>query len=263
MKPTINPQTLADYKRGWLHFAGLLLAIASFFTMPTGVAFFNGFLGLFGLGHDSNVFMLIPLFGGIFCFTKVKKLWRGYLGERFDGLNRGLYSLPFLLGALMLMSTSIITPSFIDRAYFAVVGRRNDLRAVTVFNHSGRQDMLVAELSCNMLTYSARMMLTNHSRHPQSFQMKLVYEEWGFLSEPIRMQREVFVRDADGGIITFTISPRRHYFVFDDFTVPHRLYPNIDGSGRSTHSFSVVLVNEEGSHSPRFLVRRPILNHEN
>jgi hypothetical protein len=91
--------------------------------------------------------------------------------------------------------------------------------------------------------------------------MKLVYEDWGFLSEPVGMQRrEVFVLNADGEVKTFTISPRSHYFSFEEFTTTHRLYPDVDAHGRSSLPFSIVLISDNDTRSPNFLVRRPLLN---
>jgi hypothetical protein len=257
-----HAEALAAYKRGWPYFGGIVACLFMGLSAPDGVLFFYKLLGLVNipaaipLGETGtlHIWGIIPLGLIIFCALRLRRHWRGLLGDRFARLHGFLRVLPALIGTALLFTTNLITPSLIDRAYFAVVGRRSGLHAVTIWPGSNGSGMSM-EFDGGRLTYSIRAKFINHGSEAQTFNIKLVYEEW----YPATAQREIFIPDESGGIKSFTLEPRQFRFIFEEFTPPYHDPTTAQIWGRTTRPFSITLVNEYDTHSPNFLVRPPVL----
>ena len=241
-----------DYYMGLVFFLGLIICIFSFFTAPDGVAYFDKFLGLFGIspgipiGAAGTLYIygIIPLGLGIFCGKKLYGYLRDYK-MKFGRLNPRLHILPALAVIFLFWVSSAVQPSLIDRVYFFTVSRHDGLRAITVSVPNPR---LTYEDTGDSRIYTYDMMLSNHGSETKVFNVRLSYEEFwrgGF--------NEVLVRDESGNIKIFTLPPRQTLFFWGEFAVYHET--SVVGFG-SVQNFSIVLANENETHSPNFLIRR-------
>ena len=242
-----------DYRKGLIYLCGLVVSILFLFTAPDGETFFHKLLGLFGIapgiplwgGATLYIFMGIPIAAGIFCARRTFKHWRGY-HKRFRELNPLLRDAPWTILFLLFLVTISFTPSVQDRIYFQVVRRQTGLRAVTV---STIDERIGIESIGHYKTYTYGFIFNNHGHEVQTFNLKLLYDEW-------EDSQEVFVTDDTGDIKTFTLPARRSTVFVGAFTVHNEQWVY---RGYYTRLFSVVLVNENERHNPNFLVRPPIL----
>ncbi|MCL2285211.1 MAG: hypothetical protein FWC32_02480, partial [Firmicutes bacterium] len=121
----------------------ILACIFLGFTTPDGEPLFNSILGVLGLspgislgsGATLYIYGLVPIVIIILCIAGIIKYWRGY-GLRFQRLNVFLRLLPVIIAGLMLFSNAI-TPSVVDRIYFARISRQSGLAAVTFYPLGG------------------------------------------------------------------------------------------------------------------------------
>ncbi|MCL2224710.1 MAG: hypothetical protein FWB96_07065 [Defluviitaleaceae bacterium] len=260
----------ADYRRGLLYFAGLALCVFAFFTTPDGLSMFHNFLGLFGIapgiqmrgGGTLYIFMLVPLIAGIFCFKKMRMYWKNFR-ERFNLLEH-LIAIGIAVFVLF-MSNSVVTPSGIDRAFFAIQRQRSGLQAITFHDiNSGLHGVNIGGLPG--LSYKSagdyrifyyNFWLQNHGSEPAEFYVKLRFEDWNLSRDGSteRIPQEVFVTDSYGERKVFTVLQRHQRHFLGDFTAENPSHGMTHGSV-FLHDFSVVLVNENDQHTPRVLVRR-------
>jgi len=239
----------SDYKQGLLCFICLVICIGLFFTVPDGDTLLYKFLGLFGLspgipvGKNSTlyIYMLIPLIGAIASLKKVFKYWQGY-GSRFTSYNFFLRHLPTFIVIVVLFISNMVYPSIIDRAYFAIISQRSGLRAVTYYG----SDTLEYKYTGNIRTYSCDLLFMNHSNDIVNFNVKLIFDHH-------EGDQEVFVKDDNGQIKVFTLSPKQITGHYGQFTEYHQTdYDSGGGSG----IFSIILLNDREQYSPKRLVRR-------
>jgi len=242
-------ESRSDYRRGLLYFGCLMVCICLFFTTPDGDSIFNKVLGLLGispgipLGNNGMLYIygLIPLAAIILCTIKVFKYWRGY-GSKFKEYNVFLRVLPVIIVLPVLFFSNIVSPSGIDRIYGAVISQRTGLQAIT---YNPTNDLLSYDYSGNSRTYSYDFTFSNHSNEPLAFNVELVYHD-------MASSQEVYVRDANGAIKTFTLSPKQSAYFNGEFTEYHQTTSDYSGGQAA---FSVVLLNENEQYSPKPLVR--------
>jgi len=232
-----------DYWIGFAFFLGLAACVVVLFTAPDGETLFHHLLGVFGIAPGIPfgatgrlyIFMLVPLVGVVFCFVKMCEYW---------GDLRTLLS-PLLLIVIIVvwLATSAIQPSVIDRVYFSVISRRNDVRAVTVT----AQDSLNFEYRGNYRRIFYDFQLNNHSEESLSFNVKLALDNWNGLEE-------ILVADESGEPKIFTLPPRSMRTFVGEFSTGLDDY--ITGGGRI--AFTIILVSDTVQHQPPNLVRRPV-----
>jgi hypothetical protein len=242
----------SDYRRGLLYFCGLLVCICLFFTTPDGESIFYRILGLFGIkpgiaiGSNSTlyVYWLIPIAAAIICIKKALKYWQGY-GLKFKKYNYFLRVLPIIIIVpVFLVSTNMVSPSGIDRIYYAVVSQRSGLQAVT---YSSADNFIEYQFSGSAWTYSYNITLENHGKDTLAFNIKLI---------PDRHERfrEAFIRDSNGEVTVFILRPRERSSI-SGRTIEHH-YQSTYGSGKGSGTFSVVLINDYEQTSPDRITRR-------
>jgi len=244
----------SDFWKGFTYFCILMICIFSWFTTPDGDTVFYKFIGLFGmspgiqLGNSSTlyIYMLIPLIAGILCIRKTLKYWHGY-GLRFKEYNVLMRFLPMFTVIPVLLFSNIVTPTLLERLYFAVISQRNGLQAVTYY---AADEYLSFEFTGNYRTYSYNFAFGNHSNETIEFNVKLSYQDMSGL-------KEVFIKDDNGEMKEFTIPPNQITFCMDEFAeYSQTIQGNASGSGRGT--FSVVLVNDDKQYSPKPLTKLPL-----
>jgi hypothetical protein len=258
----MNHSDKSDYRKGLLYFCCLITCISLWLTTPDGDTLFYKFLGLFGLSpgirlRDNStlyIYMLIPLIAAIFSLNKVFKYWHGY-GSRFREYSSLLRTLPvFIIAIPVLLGSNIMHPSGMDHIYNAAISQRSGLQAVTCY---AANEQLSYEFTGNNWTYSYDLAFDNHGNEAVEFNVKLLCNIWDDIQEAI-------IKDDNGQTKTFILPPKQMAYFTGEFTAYHQTTTG-SGSGNGTLSgndmwgFSVVILNDNEQHSPKRLVRRPLL----
>lgn len=243
----------ADYRKGLVYFCILMVCIVSWFTVPDGDTLFYKFIGWFGLSPGIHIgssgtlypYLLIPLIAAILSIKKIFKYWQGY-GLRFKEHSALLRLLPMLIMIPVLLFSNIISPSLLDRAYFAVISQRDGLRSISYYVTN---EHLSYEFTGNDKTYSYDLAFGNHSDQTLEFTVKLAYRDRDGL-------QEVFIKGDSGELQIFSLAPKELAFFRGEFTERRQTaHENRSGRGR----FSVVLINDDEQYSPKPLLRSPLL----
>lgn len=241
----------SDYRKGLIFFFILMICIFSCFMTPDGDTLFYKFIGLFGLSPGIPlgsatlyIYMLVPLIAAIVSIKKVLKYWKNY-GSKFKEYNIFLRYLPVFIAIPIMLFSNIITPSLLDRAYFAVISQRNGLQSVT---HYSTNKNLKYEFSGNIRTYSYEFALGNHSSETVKFNVKLAFENVDGL-------QEIFITEDSGELKTFSLPPKQLSFFAGEF-IEHR--QTMYQSGGGTAVFSIVLVHDDEQYSPKQLKQQPV-----
>ena len=197
------------------------------------------------LGNNSTLYIygLIPIAAAIICIKKVLKYWQGY-GSRFRTHNFVLRVLPIIIVVpVFLVSTNVVSPSGIDRIYYAAISQRSGLQAITYFS---ADNFLEYQFSGSAWTYSYNFTLESHGNDTLAFSVKLIPDRHeGF--------REAFIRDGNGEIKVFTMRPKERSSFFGETIEQHQ---SPYDSGRGSGTFSVVLLNDYEQVSPSRIIRR-------
>jgi hypothetical protein len=187
--------------------------------------------------------MLIPLYAAIVCIKKILKYWQGY-GSKFKHYNVLLRNLPLLIAIAILSFSSVITPSLIDRMYFATISQRNGLQSISYYD---TDKPIIIKFSENNRTISYDFAFGNHSNETVEFIVELMH---------LDDLQEVFIKEDNGELKIFSLPPRRLTFFRGEFTEYHQAgYGN---GSLTTRMFSVVLINDDEQYSPKPLARRPL-----
>jgi len=223
-----------------------------FFSTPDGESFFYNLLRLVGIspgipvGANSTLYIygIIPIAAAIVCVKKVLRYWQGY-GLRFKCYNVFLRALPIIIIVpLFLVSTNMImSPSGIDRIYYAVISQRNGLQATTF---SSTSNFLEYEFSGDTWKFTYNFTLENHGNETLEFNIVLTPKGHGGFPEAL-------IRDENGEAKTFTLLPTQRMHVMGE-SIDYRQTADSSGSGRGT--FSIILINDHEQFSPKQIVRR-------
>jgi hypothetical protein len=210
-------------------------------------------MGLFGLspgitiGNSNStlyIYGLIPLIAAIFCIKKILKYWQGY-GTKFKHYHVLLRNLPLLIFASILAFSSMVSPSLLDRMYFAVISQRNGLQSVTRYDIN---KPIFIEFTENNRTVSYDLAFGNHSNETVEFNVELIHRD-GY--------QGIFVKEDNGELKIFSLPPKRLTFFSDEFT---EYQQSAYGNGSSTiNVFSVVLINGDEQYIPKPLAKPPLL----
>ncbi|MCL2854666.1 MAG: hypothetical protein FWE21_03510 [Defluviitaleaceae bacterium] len=237
--------------KGFIWFCALILCIISLFNTPDGQALFVGLMGLLGIppsipmggGSTLHVLGIIPIGLGIFFIAKMRRYWKGY-STKFHTLKPAVFKGLPLTVLITLFVLTQITPSPVDRIYFAAMSRREGFDAVAYtpdFNH-GRTEIRW-QTHKDEVTYTYTFTIRNFADTPISFRAVAVL--WGGKEIPIRHH------DDDA---VFDLGSRHTLTRLGTFTAP--LGDKQHSGGTST--ISLVLIDEDGvRHYPRRLVRLP------
>jgi hypothetical protein len=258
----------SDYYKGLIFFVILAVTIVSFFQTPDGENLFFKFLGLFNinpyirLGGNGKLYVIsfIPVISVIICIRKILQYWQGY-GVRFNDLRIYLRYFPLvILVFIFLLGGKFISPRLIDRAYYAVIGSREGVRAVTYHYNNSFNDTLRYTFSDNAMTYHYDLTLHNHGNDTVSFNMILTHPyfliDHSAMYYDFEKEIEIIITDDSNRPVEYVLPSKTRTRIAGSFTARQneRDYSITGGEG-NTSSFHIILTDGETRN-----ILKPITN---